>query len=158
MSTQSSQSTRGSVAVGAVVAILIVGAVATLGYYQFVVAKTTSTTTTSSVAGVTCPSAACANVNISAGAGIPPPGYTQGQKTTYGYGPDTITVVMGKNNTVFWTNGDSAAHTVTSDSGIFDSGNMNPGNTFQFTFTTPGTYSYHCSYHPYMQGKIVVKA
>ena len=159
MSTQRAPTAQSSVAVGAVVAILIIGAVATLGYYQFFVANsTTSSTTTSSVPSVTCPSAACVNVTIVSGASSPPAGYTQGQKTTYGYAPDSIVVVIGKNNTVFWSNGDVAPHTVTSDTGVFDSGNMNSGDTFQYTFNTPGTYSYHCSYHSWMQGTVIVKA
>ncbi|MDG6909943.1 MAG: cupredoxin domain-containing protein [Nitrososphaerota archaeon] len=159
MSTQSPQGSKGSVAVGAVVAILIIGAVATLGYYQFAVAgNQSSTTATSSTLSVSCPSSACTNVTIVSGASSPPPGYATGQKTTYGYAPDTITVTIGKDNTVFWTNGDSAAHTVTSDTGAFNSGNMNSGDTYQFTFTTPGTYTYHCSYHPYMQGTVIVEA
>ena len=160
MSSPSSQGPRGSVAVGAVVAILIVGAVATLGFYQFVVAGgPTSTTTTSSAPSVTCPSSKSMNVTIVSGAYSPPSGYTAGGKTTYGYSPDTITVVIGINNTVFWTNGDSAPHTVTSDTaGVFNSGNMNSGDTFQFTFTTPGTYTYHCTYHSWMQGTVVVKS
>ena len=152
-------SSQGSTLVGAIVAILIIGAVGTLAYYQIEVAPNqTSSSTSQTVSAVTCPSPACADVNITAGAGVPPPGYTTGQKTTYRFALDKITVVIGKNNTVFWSNGDSAAHTVTSDTGVFDSGNMNPGDTYQFTFTTPGTYTYHCSYHPFMQGTVIVVA
>jgi plastocyanin len=164
MSVTNPQSGQGSAAVGAVVAVLIIGAVAVLGYYQFAVVgtKTTTTTTTTSVSGPTCPSAACVNVTIPGGAGTPPPGYTGG-KTTSGFSPDVVTVVIGKNNTVFWINDDVAPHTVTSDTaGIFDSGISGPltnqGGTFQFTFTTPGTYTYHCSFHNWMQGTVIVKA
>jgi len=157
-------STQSSTAVGVVVAFLIIGAIGTLGYYQFEVAgkQTSTTSSTSTAPAITCPSAQCANVTITAGAGSPPPGYSGG-KTTYGFSPDTVTVVIGKNNTVFWTNGDSAPHTVTSDTaGIFDSGTTGPlttqGGTFQFTFTTPGTYTYHCSFHNWMQGTVIVLA
>lgn len=149
---------------GAVVAILIVGAVATLGYYQFAVAgNQTSTTTTSSVPLVTCPSSACVNVTIPTGASSPPSNYTGGATTHFGYSPDVVTVVIGKNNTVFWINDDAAPHTVTSDtSGVFDSGLTGPlttqGGTYQFTFTTAGTYHYHCSFHSWMQGTVIVKA
>lgn len=157
-------SSQGSTIVGAIVAILIIGAVGTLAYYQIEVAgNQTSTTTTQTVPTVTCPSSACVNVTIPSGAASAPPGYTSGQKTTYGYTPDVVTVVIGKNNTVFWTNDDPAPHTVTSDTvGLFDSGSTGPltsqGGTFQFTFLTPGTYAYHCSFHPWMQGTIVVKS
>ena len=114
---------------------------------------------------VTCPSSACVAVKIISGASTPPSGYTKGQTTTYGYSPDTVTVVIGKNNTVFWTNDDASAHTVTSDTGApasFDSGTSGPlttqGGTYQFTFTVPGTYHYHCSFHSWMQGTVVVLA
>ena len=161
-------SSQTSTAVGVVVALLIIGAIATLGYYQFGVAaqQTTTTSSTSTAPAVTCPSAQCVNVTIASGAGTPPPGYTSG-KTTYGYTPDVVTVVVGKNNTVFWTNDDTtgAPHTVTSDSSdsiSFDSGMTGPlttqGGTFQFTFTTPGTYTYHCSFHAWMQGTVKVLA
>jgi plastocyanin len=159
-------SSQTSTAVGVVVAILIVGAIGTLGYYQFEVAskQTTTSSSSTSVSAVTCPSAQCVNVTIVAGAGSAPPGYTGG-KTTYGFSPDVVTVVIGKNNTVFWTNDDTtgAPHTVTSDAaGVFDSGNTGPltsqGGTFQFTFTAPGTYTYHCSFHPWMQGTVKVLA
>ncbi len=76
------------------------------------------------------------------------------------------------NNKVVWTNEDSVAHTVTSDtdyedpySGVFDSQARSqeeggpfvmPGQTFEFLFTQPGTYQYHCVPHPWMQGQIEV--
>lgn len=78
-----------------------------------------------------------------------------------GYAPDTITLIIGINNTVTWTNDDSVAHTVTSTSspacGQFDSGRMGPGGTFSHTFTIAGTYEYHCFYHSWMVGTIIVK-
>ena len=157
------------------VAVLIVGAIATLGYYQFEVAskQTTTTTappTTSTVNCAATPSA-CVNVTITSGASTPYSGYTAGSTTLFGYSPKTITVVIGKNNTVVWTNEDSAFHTATSasnDPASFDSGCLNgagaacpsssSGNSYQFTFTVAGTYTYHCSYHPWMQGVIDVLA
>lgn len=168
-------SSQSSTAVGLVVAILIIGAIATLGFYQFDVAakQTTTTTSTSSIPSVNCTStpSACAFVNITAGASSPYSGYTSGSTTLYGYSPGTIIVVIGDNNTVMWTNMDSAFHTATSastDPASFDSGCLNgvgatcptasSGSTFQFTFTVPGTYTYHCDYHPWMQGVVIVKS
>ena len=75
-----------------------------------------------------------------------------------GYSPSTITVVIGVNNTVSWTNNDIVPHTVTADDGSFSSGNMNPGDTFAWTFTTPGTYAYKCSYHEWMTATVIVKS
>jgi plastocyanin len=77
--------------------------------------------------------------------------------------PANITVVIGVNNSVTWTNSDTAPHTVTSTSvpsgaSMFDSGNMNSGATYTYTFTVPGTYRYQCTYHTiWMQGMVIVK-
>ena len=73
-----------------------------------------------------------------------------------GYDPDNITVVIGVNNTVVWTNNDNIPHTVTASDGSFDSGNMNPGATFTYTFTKPGSYQYICTIHPWMHGYVTV--
>jgi plastocyanin len=73
----------------------------------------------------------------------------------FAFGPDTIQVAAG--TTVTWTNNDTAAHTVTADDGSFDSGNLAPGDTFTYTFTTAGTVAYHCNYHPNMTASVVVQ-
>ena len=80
-----------------------------------------------------------------------------------GFTPDNITVVMGVNNTVTWTNNDASIHTVTSSTvppgaSPFDSGYLNTGATFTYTFTTPGVYEYHCTIHPWMTGFVIVRA
>ena len=75
-----------------------------------------------------------------------------------GFYPQTIAVVLGVNNTGVWTNDDMSPHTVTADDGTFSSGNMAPGQSYSFTFTAPGTYGYHCTYHPWMVATVVVKA
>ena len=69
--------------------------------------------------------------------------------------PSSITIKAG--DTLRWTNRDSAPHTVSSDDNTFESGTMNQGQTFQFTFKTPGTYAYHCSVHPNMKATVVVQ-
>jgi heme/copper-type cytochrome/quinol oxidase subunit 2 len=58
---------------------------------------------------------------------------------------------------VVWTNTDSMAHTVTFDNGMADSGPIQPGKTFAFYFTKPGTYTYHCTIHPNMKGSITLR-
>ena len=71
------------------------------------------------------------------------------------FDPADITVTAG--TTVAWTNDDSTAHTVTSDTNsIFDSGNLNPGQTFTHTFSDAGTFAYHCNYHASMHGRVTV--
>lgn len=75
--------------------------------------------------------------------------------------PETVTVVVGVNNTVVWTNNDvnGVVHTVTSNTaGQFDSGDLSQGQTFTCAFTVPGTYGYHCIYHPGMIGRVIVKS
>jgi plastocyanin len=59
---------------------------------------------------------------------------------------------------VKWTNNDAIAHTVTSNTGAFDSGNMAAGATYSYTFSTAGTYNYHCTYHSGMTGTVMVNA
>jgi plastocyanin len=75
----------------------------------------------------------------------------------FAFNPATITVVIGVNNTVSWMNNDQVTHTLTADAGAFDD-RLAPGATFNFTFNTPGTYTYHCSIHTYMKGSVVVLA
>jgi len=73
-----------------------------------------------------------------------------------GYTPTDITVVIGGNNTVKWTNNDNMPHTVTATDGSFDSGNMNAGDTFMHTFNRTGTFAYICVYHHWMHGSVTV--
>lgn len=72
----------------------------------------------------------------------------------FSFNPKDLTVPAG--TTVTWTNLDQVAHTATADKGEFNSGNLNPGESFSFKFETAGTYVYNCSYHPTMQGTITV--
>jgi plastocyanin len=72
----------------------------------------------------------------------------------YSYQPGTLTVAAG--TTVTWTNDGNVPHTVTSNERTFDSGDIAPGGTFSYTFNQPGSYPYHCSLHPSMQGQIEV--
>jgi plastocyanin len=79
-------------------------------------------------------------------------------QTTPGYSPQTITVVIGVNNTVTWVNNDNALHTVTSDAKAFDSGPISSGHSFTLNFTTVGQFQYHCTFHSWMHGTVLVKA
>ncbi len=74
-----------------------------------------------------------------------------------GINPSSIIVVIGVNNTVVWTNYDSATHTVTANDGSFDSKDLKAGQSFSYTFTAPGTFGYHCIYHGWMVGQVMVK-
>src|SRR6185437_4422350 len=81
---------------------------------------------------------------------------TEDSPEHYAFVPGATTVPVGA--TVTWTDMSDAPHTVTSDSGAFGSGTLNPNQAFQFTFTKAGTYTYHCSIHSYMHGAITVTA
>jgi plastocyanin len=69
--------------------------------------------------------------------------------------PSSLTVAVGTK--VTWRNNDSMAHTVTSDNALFDSGNIGAGGSYTYTFSTAGTYGYHCTIHSGMTGTVVVK-
>jgi plastocyanin len=71
------------------------------------------------------------------------------------YGPAELTVPVG--TTVKWTNHDDMPHTVTSEDKSFASKALDTDDTFTFTFTKPGTYTYFCTIHPKMTAKIVVR-
>ncbi|HEY6012505.1 MAG TPA: plastocyanin/azurin family copper-binding protein [Candidatus Limnocylindrales bacterium] len=75
----------------------------------------------------------------------------------YFFAPQTQYANVG--DTVTWTNGTDVAHTVTSDSGSeLASDSIGDGATFEHTFSAEGTFTYHCTIHPYMTGKITVLA
>ncbi len=74
----------------------------------------------------------------------------------YSFNPATLTIKVGTQ--VVWTNTTDAPHTVTSDmAGVFGTiGNLTQNQTFMFTFTSAGTFAYHCNVHPYMKATITV--
>ena len=70
--------------------------------------------------------------------------------------PPKITVAAG--DTVTWTNEDTVGHDVTGDSfSSGDSGGLQNGDTFKFTFKKAGTFDYVCTVHPGMEGSVTVK-
>jgi len=73
-----------------------------------------------------------------------------------GFAFNSADLQISAGTTVTWTNEDSANHTVTSDNGTFDSGQLAQGDTYSFTFSSPGTYTYHCENHPNMTASITV--
>jgi len=72
----------------------------------------------------------------------------------FSFQPGVLKVKVGAK--VTWTNGDTVAHTVSADNKSFASNHLQPGGSFSFTFTRPGTYAYHCAIHPSMHGSVVV--
>jgi plastocyanin len=77
------------------------------------------------------------------------------------YQPSVIVVKTG--TTITWTNHDSVAHTVTEGQNAapfangFNSGLMQTGKTWSYTFNKAGTYLYTCEVHPSMNARVIVK-
>ncbi len=73
---------------------------------------------------------------------------------------ENLDVTVG--TTITWENFDSAPHTSTAGvspdaSGGWDSGILNIGQSFQFTFNEPGRFAYFCTVHPFMTGTVFVE-
>jgi plastocyanin len=77
------------------------------------------------------------------------------QIDNFSFTPQTLTVRMG--TTITWTNRDDIPHTVVSSDLEFKSKALDTDDKFTTTLTKPGTYSYFCSIHPKMQGKVIVE-
>ncbi len=70
------------------------------------------------------------------------------------FDPAQYTVTVGTE--VVWTNSGAEAHTVTSE-GFWDSGTLNPGESFRLVLDSLGTYAFACAIHPEMTGAITVE-
>ena len=74
----------------------------------------------------------------------------------FAFSPREITVTVG--DTITWTNSDAQAHTATADDGSFDTGTIGNNGSGSATFSTAGTFPYHCKIHASMTGTITVEA
>ena len=72
----------------------------------------------------------------------------------FAFSPNVVLVPVG--TTVRWTNNGAVDHTVTSNTGVFGSGTLGPGASFEYRFDVTGTYPYHCTFHPGMTGTVIV--
>ena len=70
------------------------------------------------------------------------------------FDPPDVAVEPG--STITWTNNGDEPHTVTADDGSFDSGRLNPGDSYTVAFGGQGTVTYHCAIHPEMRGSVTV--
>lgn len=77
------------------------------------------------------------------------------QVDNFTFAPDTLIVPV--NTTVTWLNKDDVPHVIASSDGLFKSKALDTDDKYSYTFTKAGTYSYYCSIHPKMVGKIVVQ-
>jgi plastocyanin len=76
------------------------------------------------------------------------------------YIPSNIVVEKGKS--VTWLNEDSSFHSVTSGfypepSGLFDSGHLDPYESYTLSFDEYGVYDYFCTLHPWMKAQVIVE-
>ncbi len=76
------------------------------------------------------------------------------------YIPSKISIRQGES--VTWLNEDAAFHSVTSGTyenpnGMFDSGYLDPNESFSIKFEESGTFDYFCTLHPWMKGKVIVE-
>ena len=96
-------------------------------------------------------------VTVSGGTVVMPVGV--GGNSKLNFDPPVVTVYLGFNATVTWDNQDTTKHTATANDNSFNSGDVLPGKTWSYTFSTPGNYSYYCLYHTtWMKATVVVKS
>ena len=82
-------------------------------------------------------------------------GGTEVKVDNFTFSPETLTVPV--NSTVTWVNKDDLPHVIASNDGLFKSRALDTDQKYSYTFGKAGTYSYYCSIHPKMVGKIVVQ-
>ena len=148
---------RESYAAGISILAFVIAVAVSLGYYQFIYLPESNAKPNVPEEIANPPNAV--QVSIAEGASLPSNPESFVPKDAHG--------VLGNDNKIVWTNGDTTAHTVTSDTdfndklnGKFDSmetiGLIPPGQTFEFTFTEEGEFPYHCEPHPWMTGKVEI--
>lgn len=112
-----------------------------------------ATTTIVTAAPATAAAPATTDVASTAASGSAPAGNSAVGIANFKFTPPTINVPVG--GSVVWTNNDTQQHTATS-SGNFDAGAIQPGGSATVAFPTAGSFTYICSFHPFMTGTVVV--
>jgi plastocyanin len=119
--------------------------------------STNNNTSADSSEGLVATTASVTTVSIVAGGSVP--------TNNEFYDPEDVESAVG--SMITWINDDTAPHTVTSGiveddvpapDGGFDSGMMEPGDSFPFVFDQVGEYPYYCTVHPWMTGKVTVSS
>lgn len=86
-------------------------------------------------------------------------------KGSAAFTPNPLTISLAGGGVVQWTNDDQitdnygstgTTHLIVADDGSFESGNLQPGNTFEATFGVEGTFRYRCKIHDAMRGEVTV--
>nr|WP_206606312.1 cupredoxin family copper-binding protein [Steroidobacter cummioxidans] len=70
---------------------------------------------------------------------------------------DPVKLSVRRGDRVVWVNKDLFPHTVTADGKTFDSGDIAAGQSWTYTATASGRYTYTCTYHPSMKGTLIVQ-
>lgn len=98
----------------------------------------------------------CANDSTNTYGSSPPNRETPNTVTmvNISFSPSNLTITRG--TTVTWKNNDGVTHTSTSNTDVWDTGNISPGYSNTTSFNNVGTFGFHCSIHPSMTGTIVV--
>jgi plastocyanin len=116
----------------------------------------------SSGGAVAMPAGGSSGAMVMPGGGGPAPASNvpahtdQVQITNFAFAPADITVVAG--TTVTWMNEDTTQHDVFAPPVGLQSPVLNQNDSYAHTFSSPGTYRYICSIHPFMHGTVVVKS
>jgi quinohemoprotein ethanol dehydrogenase len=74
----------------------------------------------------------------------------------FDFSPGVFGVSVPPGTTITWTNNGPTVHTTTSDNNLWDSGDLDVGQSFSVTLTDPGVYWYFCRPHPFMRGTITI--
>jgi plastocyanin len=108
--------------------------------------------------GASAPASAPASAATTGACATAPAGSTAAATVTiknFAFSPSPVQVKVGE--VVAWTNGDSALHSATMDSGACDTDTISSGSTAMLVFTAPGTYTYHCKVHPTQMKDVTVE-
>lgn len=140
-----------------ILSVLILVIVASSGFVLYLGGRAAPITRTSTITSVSL-SAAC---TFSGQLVIIPNG--TGENNSLNFAPSTISVVIGKNNTISWFNADDSFHTIAIDSAPtgaqYSTGLVGTAGSYTLTLTIPGTYQYYCEWHPaWMRATIIVKS
>jgi len=123
-------------------------------------ARTASGAAIPSVTAAPSTSAATSSSAVASGPGQQVSGQTASAKVKetdqLQFSPTSVTVKAGQ--VLEWDNTGQIAHNVTFDAySSISSDTMNGGDTYQVKFTQPGTYQFHCTFHPGMEGTVTVQ-
>lgn len=158
MAKNNNENRAGRKIVFAFVVLLIIAFVAVAMYFslpslQNQLGTGSQTTTTTTAAASTTAGTPGQTPTTVVGTGTFQPSAVTLEIKSWGFNPNTVTLLKG--STATWTNKDSITHTVTS-TGNFDSGDIAAGASWTYTFNNVGTFEYSCKYHPSMTAKVVI--